>query len=146
MTVPDALVALLAGVPEVGAQEQAFPFVTVDAGGFPHAALLSRMELEVGPGRADVRAAVRSRRTRENLEQRGRATVIAVEGRTAHYVKLRLVRSMAVHDLLACVFAVVEHKADSIGVALTPITYSVTADIARAERWDTTVEALGLLR
>jgi tetraacyldisaccharide-1-P 4'-kinase len=146
VTVPDDVVVLLAGVPEIGAREQAFPFVTVDPDGFPHAALLSRMELEVGPDRADVRAAVRSGRTRENLEQRARATLIAVEGRTAHYVKLRLVRSMAVHDLLACVFEMAEHKADSMGIALTPITYPVTADIARAERWDTTVEALGLLR
>ena len=146
MKVPDAVAAMLEGTPQVGAQEQAFPFVTVDDEGFPHAALLSRMEVEVGPGRADVRAAVRSRRTRENLERRGRATLVAVEGRTAHYVKLRLVRSTVVHDLLACVFAVAEHKPDSMGIALTPITYPVTADIARAERWDTTVEALGSLR
>ena len=146
MSVPAEVAALLEGTPEIGAQEQAFPFVTVDAGGFPHAALLSRMELEVGPDRVDVRAAVRSRRTRENLEQRGRATLIAVEGRTAHYLKLHLVRSTAVRDLLACVFAVVEDRADSMGIALTPITYPVTAEIARAERWDTTVEAFGLLR
>ena len=66
-------------------------------------------------------------------------------------MKLRLLvagccRSQVVHDLLACVFEVVEHKPDSMGVALTPITYEVTAEIARAERWDTTAEAFGLLR
>ena len=65
-----------------------------------------------------------------------------MEGRTAHYVKLRLVRSRVVHDLLACVFEVVEHKPDSMGIALTPITYEVTAEIARAERWDLTRGAL----
>ena len=101
MTVPAEIVALREGAPVVGAREQAFPFVTVDA---------------------DVRAAVRSRRTRENLERRGRAALIAVEGRTAHYVKLRLVRSTVVHDLLACVFEVAEHKPDSMGIALPPIS------------------------
>jgi len=146
MTVPAALVALLQGMPEIGAREQAFPFVTVDPQGFPHAALLSRMELEVGPGDADLRAAVRSTRTRANLDRDGCASLIAVEGRTAHYVKLRLRRAQVVHDLLACVFDVVEHKPDSMGIELTPITYEVTAEIARTERWDTTAEAFRLLR
>ena len=144
--VPDELAALLRGTPEVGTREQAFPFVTVDPQGFPHAALLSRMEVEVGPGNAHLWAAVRSTRTRANLDRDGCAALIAVEGRTAHYVKLRLLRAHVVHDLLACVFEVVEHQPDSMGVALTPITYEVTAEIARAERWDTTVEAFRLLR
>ena len=69
-----------------------------------------------------------------------------MEGRTAHYVKLRVARSLAVHDLLACVFEVVEHKPDSLGIPLAPVTYEVTAEIARAERWDLTAEALRLLR
>ena len=60
--------------------------------------------------------------------------------------RLRLVRSRVVHDLLACVFEVVEHKPDSMGIALTPILYEVSAEIARAERWDTTAEAFRLLR
>jgi hypothetical protein len=146
MTVAPAVAALLAGTPEIGTQEQAFPFVTVDPEGFPHAALLSRMEVEVGAGNADLRAAVRSTQTRANLDRDGRAALIAVEGRTAHYVKLRLVRSRVVHDLLACVFVVVEHKADSLGIPLTPVTYEVTAAIARAERWDQTRDALAALR
>ena len=61
-----------------------------------------------------------------------------MEGRTAHYVKLRVARSLAVHDLLACVFEVVEHKPDSLGIPLAPVTYEVTAEITRAERWDLT--------
>jgi hypothetical protein len=146
MTVPAELVAMLAGAPEVGAREQAFPFVTVDADGFPHPALLSKAELEVGPNAAGLRAALRSRRTRGNLERSGHAALIAVEGRTAHYVKLRLVRSQVMHDLLACVFEVAEHKPDSLGIPLTPVTYEVTADIARAERWDETRDALAALR
>jgi hypothetical protein len=146
VTVPDALVALLDSAPEVGGTEQAFPFVTVDPHGFPHAALLSRAEMEVGPDAADVRAALRSARTRANLERDGRAALIAVRADTAHYVKLRLVRSLAVHDLLACVFDVVEHKADSLGIPLAPISYRTDAGIARAERWDLTAEALRALR
>ena len=141
MTVPRELVAMLEGAPVVGAREQAFPFITVDAGGFPHPALLSRAELEVGPA-GELHAALRSRRTRANLERSGLATLIAVEGRTAHYVKLRVARSLAVHDLLACVFEVVEHKPDSLGIPLAPVTYEVTAEITQAERWDLTREAL----
>lgn len=144
--VPDVVSGMLSGLPEIGAWGQAFPFVTVDDEGFPHAALLSRAELDVGPGRADVRAAVRSRRTRVHLEARGRATLVAVEGDTAHYLKLRLRRSVVAGDLLACVLEVVEHKPDSLGVALAPIRYAVTAEIARAERWDATAEAFRLLR
>ena len=53
MTVPPELVAMLEGAPVVGAREQAFPFITVDAGGFPHPALLSRAEMEVGPAGDD---------------------------------------------------------------------------------------------
>lgn len=145
MTVPAAVADLLRGVPEIGTREQAFPFLTVDDAGYPHTALLSRRELEPGPGDADLRAAVRSRRTRANLEARGTAALVAVDGPTAHYVKLRLVRADAVHDLLACVFAVAEHRADSMGIPLSPLTYPVTADVARAERWDTTVAALHAL-
>ena len=145
MTVPAEVADLLRGVLEIGAHEQAFPFITVDADGFPHPALLSRVEMEVGPAEADLRAAIRGRRTRANLERSGRAALIAVEGRTAHYVKLRITRSMAVQDLLACVFEVVEHKPDSLGIVLEPLTYEVTAEITRAERWDLTHEALRLL-
>ena len=145
MRVPDEVADLLRGSPEVGAWEQAFPFLTVDPGGFPHAALLSRAEMEVGPAAADIRAAVRSRRTRANLEREGRAALIAAQGETAHYVKLRVVRSAVRHDLLACAFEVVEHRADSLGIPLDPMRYRVTADIARAERWDLTADALRLL-
>ena len=102
--------------------------------------------MEVGPGAADLRAALRSRRTRANLDRDGRAALIAVEGDTAHYITLRLVRSAPVHDLLACVFEVVAHKPDSLGIALTAVTYEVTADLTRAERWDLTREALRRLR
>jgi hypothetical protein len=34
----------------VGAHDQAFPFITVDDQGLPHVALLSRSEIELGPG------------------------------------------------------------------------------------------------
>jgi hypothetical protein len=146
MMVPDELVDLLTGSPELDARGQAFPFLTVDDNGFPHAALLSRAEVEVGPERADLRAALRSRQTRANLTRSGRATLIAVREETAHYLKMRLVRSTVAHDLMACVFEVAEHKADSLGIPLTPLSYPVRAEIARAERWDLTAAALRLLR
>jgi hypothetical protein len=137
MTVPRELVAMLR-VPRWsarGSRRSRSSPSTPD--GFPHPALLSRAELEVGPA-GELHAALRSRRTRANLERSGLAALIAVEGRTAHYVKLRVARSLAVHDLLACVFEIVEHKRDSLGIPLAPVTYEVTAEITRAERWDLT--------
>lgn len=56
--VPDVVSGMLSGLPEIGGRGQAFPFVTVDGEGFPPAALLSRTEVEVGPGGAAIPAAV----------------------------------------------------------------------------------------
>ena len=84
MSVPAGLARLLAGRPAIGAREQAFPFLTVDEGGFPHVALLSRAEVGVSPDGSEVLAVVAGRRTRANLERDRRAGLIAVGGTTAH--------------------------------------------------------------
>lgn len=144
MTVPDELHRLLRGFPEVDADEQAFAFLTVDEDGFPHPALLSRAELDPGP--SGLLAVIASPRTRSNLERDGRATLIAVHDTTAHYVKLRLVRSVSSDELLGCEFDVVHHKRDTLGIPLSPIGFHTTAEIAEHEHWERTAALLGQLR
>lgn len=145
MTVPYDVVALLSGAPAIGETEQAFPFVTVDPAGFPHSALLSRAELDVSPLQHEVLAVVASPRTRANLERDGHALLIAVEGTTAHYMKLQVLRSFTDGELLACGFGVVEHKRDSIGIPLSPITYRTTAAVASDEKWESSARVLAAL-
>jgi hypothetical protein len=133
--VPEAVARLLAGRPAVGVTEQAFPFLTVDEAGFPHVALLSRAELAVSPGDEEVHAVVASTRTKSNLERGGMAGLIAIEGTTAHYVKLRVLRTVEAGPVLGCALGVTEHKADSLGIPLSPVSFTATAGIARAEDW-----------
>jgi hypothetical protein len=142
MTVPGELVRLLAGQPVIGAREQAFPFLTVDEGGFPHVALLSRAEVGVSPDGSEVLAVVASRRTRANLERDKRAGLIAIGGTTAHYAKLHVVRSIQSGGALGCGMRVVEFKADSLGISLSPISFATTAEIARLESWEASGQLL----
>lgn len=136
MKVPDELARLLAGRPEIGAAEQAFPFLTVDEAGFPHTALLSRAEVEVTPDGSELLAAIASSRTRANLTRDGRAALIAVAGTIAHYAKLRVLRAIDTPAALGCVLQVVEHKADSLGIPLSHIGFVTTPEISRLEDWD----------
>src|SRR5437588_12938945 len=94
MNVPAGVAQLLSGRPLVGAQEQAFPFLTVDDEGFPHVALLSRAEMELGRGGIEILAAIASPGTRDNVLRGGRAAFIAIGGTTAHYTKLALKRTL----------------------------------------------------
>lgn len=140
MAVPDELRRLLRGFPAVDADEQAFPFLTVDEGGFPHPALLSRAELE--PGTDGILAVIASPNTQANLRRDGRATLIAVHGTTAHYAKLRMTRWLTMDELLGCEFDVVHHKRDSLGIPLAPIGFRTTAEIAEHEHWARTAALL----
>lgn len=142
MTVPGELARLLAGQPAVGATEQAFPFLTVDEGGFPHVALLSRAEVGVSPDGSEVLVVVASRHTRANLERDGRAGLIAVGGTTAHYAKLHMVRSIQSAGALGCGMRVIEFKADSLGIPLSPISFPATAEITRLESWEASGQLL----
>lgn len=143
--VPEAVTSLLAGRPEPGRDDQAFVFLTVDAVGFPHVALLSRAELDVSPAGDAVLAVVASRRTRQNLERDGRATLVAVSGDTAHYLKLELVRSLEGSGQLGCVLRPVEHVADSLGIPLSPLGYLPTRELAELETWQQSAALLAQL-
>jgi len=125
MTVPAALAGLLDGRPTVGTREQAFMFLTVDQAGFPHVALLSRAELAVVAGR----------RTRANLERDGRAGLVAVEGTTAHYAKLRVVRTIDAGESIGCAMTLAGYQADTLGIPLSPVSFVTTAGLARLEDW-----------
>lgn len=145
MTLPEPVVALLSARVVIGEAAQAFPFLTVDGEGLPHVALLSAVELAAGDDGSSVHAAMASPTTRMNLHRSGAATLVAVEGSTAHSVKLRLRRSLDAEGLLGAVLDVVSHKADSVGVALSPISYVATEELATLERWDRTARVLALL-
>jgi hypothetical protein len=140
--IPGALRGLLDGRPAAGHREQAFPFLTVDEVGFPHVALLSRAEIGVSPDGREVLAVVASRRTRANLERDGRAGLVAVDGTTAHYAKLRVGRVIDAGPVLACALSLAEYKADSLGIPLAPVSFVTTAEIARVEDWARSEELL----
>ncbi|WP_028922519.1 pyridoxamine 5'-phosphate oxidase family protein [Pseudonocardia acaciae] len=147
LPLPDEVADLLRGFPGVDADadadEQAFPFVTVDEHGYPHSALLSRSELE--PSGAVLLAVVAGARTRANLRRDGRAALLAVHGTVCHHVKLRLLRSLDRDDLLGCVFEAVSHKPDSLGIPLRPLGFRTEPEIAERERWPRTAAILAEL-
>jgi len=141
---PDAVARLLAAPPEVGDPAQAFPFLTVDEAGYPHVALLSARELAVA-GDGALLVVLMGMTTSANLQRTGAATLVAVEGTTAHSMKLRRRTSVDEGDLLGFVLDPVDHKADSLGIALAPISYVASEELARLERWDRTAELLARL-
>lgn len=143
--VPEPLARMLHGRPAAGQREQAFPFLTVDGAGYPHVALLSRAELGVSRDGREVLAVIASTRTVANLGRDGRAGLIAVEGTTAHYAKLGVTRTIAGGAVTGYAMTVTEHKADSLGIALTPVTFTPTEELASLEHWDASDALLGRL-
>jgi hypothetical protein len=136
MNVPNQIAELLRGWPQPGLHEQAFPLVTVDDGGYPHVALLSRSEMDVAPGEVAVLAVIGSSRTRANLARDGKAALIATGATSAYYLKLQLLRSIEDEGAMGCAFEAVEFKEDSLGIPLTPMGFQATDDIARMEMWE----------
>jgi hypothetical protein len=144
VTVAPDLAALLRGSAAIEHDEQGFVFLTIDEHGYPNPALLSRAELDVS-ATGSVLAVVASTRTKANLLRDGKATLIAVHGTVAHYAKLRVVARVEESGLLGVVCAVVEHKRDSLGIALTPITFHTSETIAALEHWETSSRVLQAL-
>jgi hypothetical protein len=129
------LVDLLTGRPGTDSDEQAFPFLTTDPAGYPHIALLSRAELDISTSHNEVLAAIASTRTTAHLRSTGRATLIAIGGTKAHYVKLRLVQTLEENRLLGCILQPVDHIIDSLGIPLTPIGFHTSEELAEMEAW-----------
>lgn len=135
MILPEAVGALLRRPVAAGRPSQGFPFLTVDGGGFPHAALLSAVELQPGAD-GSLYVALAGRTTAGNVRRTGQAALLAVGGTTMHTVKLRVRRSVEAPPLLGLVLHVVSHKADSLGLALSPISYEASPQLAEEEHWD----------
>jgi hypothetical protein len=142
VTVPPVIVRLLQGPAEPDRFEQAFPLLTASLDGFCHVALLSRTELDADAD--EVRAAIRSGRTRADLERHGRACLIAVEGTRAHYLHLELRRVIG-GDTVGAAFGVRQHEVDSVGVELRPLSFRGEPRLAEVEHWQESAALLAWL-
>lgn len=142
MSVPTELALLLETWPRPDQDEQAFPFVTVDADGFPHVMLLCTAELLATTDRSALLVAVASKNARANLARTGVATLIAADGAAAHYAKLRVheVEQYDHFNVYTCHLA--HYKRDSLGIPLRPMDFHATKEIAESERWTSTRAAL----
>ena len=137
---PQEVVHFLAGGPVMGSAEQVVPLLTVDANGLPHACLLCRAQLDANP--AEVRAAVTSLATRANLRRSAAALILVTLGDTVHHCKLGVLRARDSHGVLLVAFELLGHKADTLGIALEPMTFVASAGIASFEHWDETAVML----
>lgn len=146
MTLPPAVVSVLAEPVVVGAPAQAFPFLTVDDGGAPHCAVLSSTEVEVAGDGSGLFVVLGGRRSRAYLEARGRATLLVVEGISLHTCKLSLVAGQEHAGVFAAALRLDDHTADSLGIDLVPLGFTPPPDIASIERWDVTAAALAAIR
>ena len=142
--IPDIVIAMLDGDPVVGAPEQGFALLTVDVAGFPHVCLLSRAELEAD--RDEIRVALASRRTGENLSRDMRGTLIAVQGTSAHYLKLDVTRIVQTATRLGVALTCADHAVDDVGVELAPIGFTPSHELAQLESWDQSAACLAELR
>lgn len=144
VTLPDRLRWVMSTTPRWHHPSQAFPLITTDVSGFPRVALLSSAELRLTP--SGLHLAMASRHSAKNLERSGRAALTVVEGTTQHTLCLSARRSIRVGGLLACELDISEHRQDSLGIQLTPMTFVATPQLAISERWDLSKRALTRLR
>lgn len=152
MKVPPAVAAALAEPVTVGVPAQAFPFLTVAAGGgagavagVPHCCLLSSTEITVAGGGDELHVALAGRRPRANLEAHGTATLLTVAGTTLHSCTLAVAEVVHHEGVLAAAMTVVDHTEDSLGIELVPLGFTPPAHLAELEHWDVTAAALEVL-
>jgi hypothetical protein len=130
---PVEVVAILKGEPEVGHSEQALPFLTMDDAGFPHVCLLCRAQLEVVDDR--LYAVVTSRRTRQFLLARGRATLLLVSSGAAYYCKVSVMHSFDDGWALTVGCELEDCIVDRSSVPLLGVGYTPDAALEKAEDW-----------
>lgn len=151
--IPAQVLALLAGSDPAGSPDDgredgfdlAFALLTVDADGYPHAALLSRHQLRPGRAAGELLAVVWGPTTRANLLARPKATLLAADYTAAHYLKLNVLRYLEQPLRLGLVLELEEYARDSAGVELRPLQFRMSAEIAAREGWDQDAAALELL-
>ena len=140
VALPQEVVHFLAGRPVMGGAEQVVALLTVDANGLPHACLLSRAQLDASA--TEVLAAITSPGTRANLRRSAGALILVTLGDTVHHCKLGVLRARDSHGVLLVAFELLGHKADTLGIALEPMTFVASAGIASFEHWDETAVML----
>lgn len=143
ITVPPEVSAFLSGKPEMGSSEQVIPLLTIDAHGFPHACLLSRAQLDATD--TEIRAAITSWGTRSNIRNNGVALILVTLGETIHHLKLGVLRAHDEKKVLLVAFEPIEYKADTLGIAVQPMTFTAGPWISSLEHWDETQIMLGSL-
>jgi hypothetical protein len=129
-----------------GSTSQAFALLTVAESGHPHVCLLSVAQVDVSGDDETVFVSIAGRTTCQNLLARGLATLIAIEGATAHYVKASVAFSTVVGGRMGFALAVDELKADSAGVELRPLSFRFSPELAIEERWSADETVLAALR
>ena len=140
---PSAVVDAVRGQPIIGAAESAALFITVRADGFPHVTLLSRAELATSGDRLLV--ALAGTTTPGNLDRTGHATLLIVVDDTAHSCDVAVHTREASSGRVGYAMDLVSHRADSLGIPLTPITYTTPPELPSVERWDASSRLLEAL-
>jgi hypothetical protein len=129
---PDEVVALLNN-PAAGGEQAVQPLFTVDDQGCPHATLSSTRQWHTGDEHL-VCVLVAGRTTRY-LAQRPQALLLVIGASQAHSVRLRATQIQEVENRwVAVVFDVTAVESDARDVALTPMLFRVTDQLARQER------------
>lgn len=147
MRIPDQALFAMSGDRDVlHAEHQAFPLLTVDDEGYPHVCLLASEQFVVEPSGEHIAVSIAGRGTAANLKARGKATLVAVEGQVAHYVKCRVVDAEVVEGREGFMLEVHGYKADSAGVDLRSLAFRFSAQLAIEERWSRDRAVLAAVR
>jgi hypothetical protein len=128
---PDEVVWLLNDA-AVGGEQPVHQLLTVDDEGRPHATLSSARQWWIGDRRL-VCVLVAGRTTRY-LSERPQALLLVVGASQAYSIRLTSTRIQDVEDRrVAVAFDIEEVQSDTRGVALTPMLFHATDELARQE-------------
>jgi hypothetical protein len=129
---PGEVVGLLNHRP-VGGHQAVQPLFTVDDLGRPHATLSSTHQWWVGE--KHLVCVLVSGRTSRYLSQRPQALLLVVGACQVYSVRLLSSRIQEIEDRrVAVVFDVVDVESDTREVAMTPMLFQATDELARLER------------
>jgi hypothetical protein len=128
---PDEVIRLL-NDRAVGGEQPVHQLLTVDDEGRPHATLSSARQWWIGNGRL-VCVLIAGRTTRY-LSERPQALLLVMGASKAYSIHLHTILIQDVEDRrTAVVFDIDDIASDSRGVALTPMLFHATDELARQE-------------